>query len=322
VVADTAWRAGAALFRGGQAATEQTALEAGAPPALARDIAALPEAFPQEAGGAQGVLTRRAAPPLIHDDIEQFKVGQGEAAYMGTAEPAPTTPAGVAETVRQNAEAEKTAPQPTYAPGALGPQPTEAPIQPYAPTRDINAVVRTMAPDTFREYDALEARRDELRSNLAAEAQKLRENAEAQAPNHAEIQDLEQRIESGTTPRLAKKYEERLAALRPAHDAFMESDQFAMLTRDTDEMAQMRQELQQSDYRMRDLAPQVSAAYREAAQQFPVQEEAPAAGAPQPEQVQQAAPPEVAPPVAPEVAPQPAEAQAAPRPLRSGTISV
>ena len=280
-IADTVWRAGGALFSGLQAGAAQTAREAVASAVsggteapgeeegpLARDIAAMPEAF---MGMPHG--------------MSEYKVGAGEGAYMGTSEAA-TPPADVpGELARHEAEAAKEAPQatgapqPTYAPGALGPQPTEAPMQPYAPTRDINAVARTIAPDTFKEYDGLAARRDELRSQLSAETQKLQENAAAQAPHAAEIADLEQRLDAGTTPRLAKKYEERLATMRPDHDAFLQSDQFAMLTRDTDEMVDMRAELQKADYRMRDLAPDVGAAYKQAQQQFPEAEQAaPTAG--------------------------------------------
>ena len=218
------------------------------------------------------------SPSPVHS-LAEYKVGAGEGAYMGTSEAA-TPPADVpGELARHEAEAAKEAPtapavsganpsQPT--PPGTGTLPAEQPIaRSAAPTRDINAVARTIAPDTFKEYDGLAARRDEIRSQLSAETQKLQENAAAQAPHAAEIADLEQRLDAGTTPRLAKKYEERLATMRPDHDAFLQSDQFAMLTRDTDEMADMRQELQKADYRMRDLAPDVGAAYKQAQQQFP-----------------------------------------------------
>lgn len=306
--ADAAWRAGSALFRGGQAAVAQTGAEAGAP-ILGRDIAALPEAFMGEpfslpgqiaaapvmaptiaaakvAETAGGALIRAVRPATTLADVVNYRIGQGEGAYFGVTPPDQVqTPEAATAMARQQAEAAANANElgnvpATYAPGAVGPQvagpmPTEVTATVPPPT-DIHAAARRLAPDTFREYDTLTARRDQLRADIAAQQRTVEQNAAAQAPHAAEIADIQQRLPDAT-PRMRKKYEARLAEMQPEHDAFFESDQYALLTRPTPEMDAARAELQRTDYRMRDLAPDVTRAYREASEQFPEGETAPPA---------------------------------------------
>lgn len=151
--------------------------------------------------------------------------------------------------------------------------PYAPPVRPYAalptPPHNLDEAARQIDPGTFADYDLLSLRRDALRDEVASAQAELQASAEAQAPHAAEIADLRERLQD-TTPRLAKKYEARLAELLPAHQAFLD-DEFTMgaLTRDTPEIAALRNELMQADYRMRDLAPQVTAAYRAAAERFP-----------------------------------------------------
>jgi len=188
--------------------------------------------------------------------------------------------------------------------------PPEAPVSEPAP--DVHTIARQIAPDTFQEYDGLSARVDELRGQIADAQAELRRGAEAQAPGAAEIADLEDRLQD-TTPRLAKKYQARLDELRPAHDEFMAGDHMAVLTRDTEEIAALRQQLQAADYRMRDLAPDVTAAYREAVSRVPAVEEAPPAA---PVEAPVAAPdPAAAPVAAAPPAVTPAAAPEAPKPV-------
>ena len=122
-----------------------------------------------------------------------------------------------------------------------------------------------------------------MRDRISQASEENRTSAAAQAPHAAEIEDLNNKLASEPTPRLAKKYTARIAELQPEHDAFLESDQHAMLTRDTDQVSDMRQELQKLDYQMRDLAPQVTAAYREAGRQFPELETESVTATPAPE---------------------------------------
>ena len=105
-----------------------------------------------------------------------------------------------------------------------------------APPADVHTAARQIAPDTFEEYDALAAHQDQLRQQIADGQAELARNAEAQAPNAAEIARLQERLQD-TTPRLAKKYQARLAELTPDRDAFLaDSDGMAMLKRDTPEI--------------------------------------------------------------------------------------
>lgn len=146
------------------------------------------------------------------------------------------------------------------------------------PPATIHEAARAIDPETFSEYDALDRRKAELRAQIDDAQAEVQRNAESQAPHQAEIADLNRRLED-TTPRLAKKYQARLDEITPAHDAFADSDQMALLSRETPEIAALRQELMAADYRMRDLAPDVTAAYREAAKGFPEAAEAQAVSA-------------------------------------------
>ena len=267
-----------------QAAVEQKGIELGMPQ-LGRELAALPEAFPQEFGGAPGVLVRGYRPPIppvVQQASDLGVIGAGDLGWKGyEAIPKPgdevaATQARI-QVAREVANENRQAAMP-YAYGPTAETPA-APFQPYGAqieqvATDVHQAARQIAPETFSEYDGLYQQRDELRSQIAASQQELQERAAAQAPGAAEIADLERRLED-TTPRLAKKYEARLAELRPAHDAFL-NDEFTMgaLTRDTPEIDRMRQDLQAVDYRMRDLAPDVTAAYREAEKQFPTETQA------------------------------------------------
>lgn len=198
-------------------------------------------------------------------------------------------------------------------------------MQPYAPTlspdiaqaaepTNVHEAARQIAPDTFHEFDALSQDREALSNTIAAESEALRRNAEQQMPGADRIADYEARIQQ-MTPQMAAKYagdlRGRISDIRDSWD----QDQIAMLSRDTPEIAAMRQQLQLIDYRMRDLAPDVTAAYRSAAEQFPMQEDivpAPVAEAERPgaeptqEPAEPAATAEPLPPQS-ESAPQPAE---------------
>ena len=303
---DAAMRAGGALFSGAQAATQAAFGEAGAPN-LGRDIAAMPEAFFGQPGGL-GV-------PSLPEARSLNVIGSGEGAYFGTAERRPLPENVTADAVHglQEATANENKPGAVpsgYGPGALSPggEPTTGGIGSYEPGRlppaDIHEAARQVAPGTFAEYDELTQKRENLRSQIAAGADELRQKAEAQAPHADRIAELQEKLQD-TTPRLAKKYQAELDTLIPQRDAFL-GDEFTMsaLTRDTPEMQAMREELQRTDYRMRDLAPDVTAAYQKVAPQFPEAEQAGVAEAPQ-------AAAEPAQAAAPEATPAPPVPQAA-----------
>ena len=193
----------------------------------------------------------------------------------------------------------------------------QAELLPQAPARpaDVHAAARELAPDVFAEYDMLAARRDDLRGQIADAQAAAAKEADAQNPMAAQIAAWQARLDA-MTPRMREKYgpdlEARIAAAREGF-----ADQAAMLTRDTPEIAAMRRDLMEADYRMRDLSPEVSAAYREAAKDFPdVAERAPEPAAAVPDVV--AAPEAVAEAVRPVDTPAPVEpATAAPEASRA-----
>ena len=326
VVAGTFGLAGAALrgisavISGGQAGVAQAGVEVGAP-GLGRELAALPEAFPlagAETGGLHGVpvperadlLGRELAGHLSAAEIDHAAelgvIGPGGShEWMGTdyaSIPLKATQDSITPTVQARVSTMQETAQRDAAAGA----PAETPL---APT-DIHEAARTIAPETFAAFDPLSAQVDALRGQIATAQADLVRNAEGQAPHAAEIADLQDRLQDAT-PRLAKKYEARLAGMLPAHDAFLaDADKMALLTRDTPEIQAMREQLQRTDYQMRDLAPDVTAAYREAAKQFPeTQAEAAEPGAAQPVLTPpgSAAPERLAPAAAPAAAPIAAE---------------
>jgi hypothetical protein len=273
----------AGLFGRGMSAAVSGLQAGGEEAGLPRDISALPEAFPlfgAETGGLHGVPTlsrgemlgrelgremdRNIPTMTVHLSANEVdnaadlgligpKSRQDWAGYSG---PVTATQDSMSVRARVAGMQEDAKGQPPA---------TEAPLAP----RDIHEAARTLAPSVFAQFDPLALHVDELRGQIAEAQDALRRNAEAQAPHQAEIADLQERLQDAT-PRLAKKYEARLADLIPARDAFL-ADDFTMssLTRDTPEILAMRDGIQAAHERMADLAPEVTAAYREAAKQFP-----------------------------------------------------
>ena len=164
-------------------------------------------------------------------------LGEGEAGYYDAAPPTP-------ENIQARADSASEAGIPT-------PQP--------APPPDIHVLARRIDPDTFEQFDALAAERDQHRETvqaLGAEREASPEAAEARA----QIDTILGKV-NGVTERLTKAAADRLA------DAQARLDD--VLNRDTPEMAQARGALMDVDYQMRDLAPDVSDAYRRAADMAP-----------------------------------------------------
>ena len=320
---DAAWRSGTALLRGSQAAVAAVGeqAEAGGLPgaaALARDIAAIPEAFPRGtaelgmptppaaaehpiAPEATAEAIRALTPPDLAQARSLGVIGEGEAGWKGlgaveAAPPVEDARAAAVKRIRQAAEEQ---------PGGFG-ETAAAPSEPaISAVPDIHQIARQIDPGTFQQYDALTARQDTYRRWLDDLAETRQQNAEASAPNADEIADLQGRLETATGRRAAN-WHRRLDELLPERDAYI-ADQ---VSRDSPDMARVRQALQENDYRMRDLAEPVSAAYRSAQEQMPVAEAAASPAIP-------AATEEVAPQATPQIAPAasatvPAELSASP----------
>lgn len=165
-------------------------------------------------------------------------VGEGEAGFY---EATPPTP--------ENAAARQSAAQDIGEPMA----------PPAAPAPDIHALARRVDPETFRQYDALALERDQWRTEVARlgdERAASPKVAEAQA----QIDTIMGKVH-GVEERLTKAGAERLSAAQARLDDALKTD--------TPEMAEARSKLMQADFAMRDLAPDVSGAYRQASDMLP-----------------------------------------------------
>lgn len=131
---------------------------------------------------------------------------------------------------------------------------------PEAPAFDIHAAARQIAPEVFEGpegYDALDAQRQTLRNSLADITE--RHSAEATQDIDAKLAEFPGEHPEQVFDKAAGLHDERQAIL-----------QRIRTQGDTPEIADLRRAILETDYKMRDLSPQVSAAYREAQERGPV----------------------------------------------------
>lgn len=213
-----------------------------------------------EEGAVGGAVTREAAQAARASDAAAARaagvVAEGEAGFYDVH---PLTPE--AATARVSAA-------------------DEAGIEPPAPLPpppDVHALARRIDPETFGEYDALNAEAAIHRDTIAQLGAERAASPEALAAQ-ADIDTIMGRV-NNVPSRLTNAARGRLEAAQARLDD--------ILTTDTPEMAQARGKLLDADYAMRDLAVDVSAAYRSAREIAPdLPETAPAeqpAGAPEAE---------------------------------------
>lgn len=244
---------------------------------LAKDVAAMPEAF-QGSLHPMGVPKLKADIPLSAAERAMQSFDNAQAARA-------TDALALANRARELgiigdgtvAETPKVAPDPIAAKEAQSAvekatiAETKAPAaEVVPPAKDVHAVAREIAPEIFTEYDDLANRKETFRRWID-ELRSTREDAvKAEAPHSAEISYLQGKLaDPEVTPRMRKKYEARLEPLIEERDAYIAEK----TSGDSPDMAKVRERLMQTDYRMRDLSPQVSEAYREARTRLP--EEAP-----------------------------------------------
>jgi hypothetical protein len=200
--------------------------------------------------GVGGAVTTAAARTARAADAVTARaagvIGEGEAGYY---EAQPLTP--------ENASARTDAAE----------QAGIEPPQPQPPAPDVHALARRINPDTFEQYDALNYEAEQHRATIARLNEEREASPEVMAAK-AGVNDL-----LGITPETAESgsVEGRLSAFAAtAPDEAMARLDAAMgrldraLTEDTPEMAEARDKLMDAQFAMRDLAPDVSAAYRQA----------------------------------------------------------
>lgn len=251
-------------FAGAQAAIAQAGVEIGQPK-LGEDIAGYIGTGSPELAGLP-----HAAPLDVPKARSLGVIGEGEAGYFGTKAPDPVTEADRAQAVKtvvqRQAEEPAVSGTPSPKPAQAAPVAAEAPV---ATPPDIHTVARQIAPDTFQEYDALSQRQDTFRRWINELDETRQQQVEAEAPHGDEIQDLQSRLDDpDTTKRLAKKYQDRLESLQSERDAYIDEHTQG----DSPDMARIRQELMNTDHRMRDIGPDVATAYRQAQEQIGTQE--------------------------------------------------
>jgi hypothetical protein len=216
---------------------------------------------------ARGILGRPDPTLAQVADAKVAGAGMTESVFRGTEEPDPAAMASAHDTAATEA-------------AMLG---TETPAEP-----DLHAVARQMHPETFAAYDALSQQRDTYREWLSDlggqrdEAFPAREDVKAVSDQIDTILDKV----GGVEDKLTKKASARLEDLRSQFDEL-----HATAKTDTPEMQAVRKRLMETDEQMRDLSPEVSAAYRRAEERTRVVEE-PAEPAAAPETTAAETPPE------------------------------
>lgn len=165
-------------------------------------------------------------------------LGEGDKGFYGAEPPTP-------ENLQARAEAAKDA--------------GIEPVPPTPPAADIHELARRVDPETFSQYDALSVERE----RLSAEVRNM--NTErAASPEYAtasqQIETILDRV-NGVEDRLTKAAAARLEDARGRLDDIVRTD--------TPDQAALRQQLTQTDFTMRELAPQVSQAYRTAQDMLP-----------------------------------------------------
>ncbi len=205
-----------------------------------------------------GLMHKAEIPHEITQARSVGAIGESESSYFGLKEPTP----------EQSVAREQAATQ------------VEAvrPPEPVVPeVKDIHATAREIAPETFAKYDALDSQKDTLRTQLEDLRTKRDEEFGVTPPHADEIQTVNTQIEdlldkvNGVEDRLTKRQASKLEDLRSQYDDLSEKSQ-TVAQQDTPEMATLRSQMAQLDYAKRDMAADVSAAYREAQSRIPQEE--------------------------------------------------
>lgn len=202
--------------------------------------------------GANGI------PHVVNEGRSVGAIGESEASYFSLKEPTPE------QSIARQQAAEK----------------IESPEQSIATVpeiKDIHTLAREVAPETFAKYDALDIQKNTLQIQLKDLATKRDEEFGENPPHAEEVKAVNTEIDNllgkvkGIENKLTKRQATKLEDLRKQYDDLADKSQIAS-AQDTPDMAEIRSQIQQIDYAKRDMAVDVSAAYREAQNRMPEQE--------------------------------------------------
>ncbi len=133
------------------------------------------------------------------------------------------------------------------------------PMPPEPPAPDIHALARRIDPETFEQYDALALAREQHRETIATLGEERINSPEA-LESQGQIDTILGKV-NNVPSRLTNAATERLNAAQERLDTILHTD--------SPEMTAARNGLMNADFAMRDLAPEVSEAYRQAADMMP-----------------------------------------------------
>ena len=222
-------------------------------------LGSIPEGFMPELGISHGAMgaSEAAASERVLDASRARSVGavgEGEAGFYDAAHLAH-------EDMRARTDAAREAG-------------IDAAPQPASPPVDLHELARRVDPDTFSQYDALAQERaaaHEEFMRLSGESREEWPEVTSARRDLNELIGLEPDV-----PALSEHFDERLRAVAAsAPDALLDkvADAYGRLddalTMPTDAMEDARRRMQEADFKMRDLSPQVSEAYRQAADMTP-----------------------------------------------------
>lgn len=291
IATNVPFQAGASLFKGVQNVVSKIGEDIGGP-ALGRDLAlALENAgimHPASYGRFQS-LHEAAVVSTIKEGVANGIVGVPESVAMGLKEP---TPAQRIKMEKAQQELPSNQEKITYyndqinnLQEAIKRNPVkedifQAKIKEIEDIRNnieaqerrstgltIDRAVRMEKPEIFAEYDAAESRINLLRDNIARLKDEHKSQLEQTAPHTDEIKELRSSLEEKSA-RQQKIAQKKIDELTDKRQQWID-EQYAS---ETPEISKLRQGIQDLDIKRRELAPEVSEAYRNERAKRPAEE--------------------------------------------------
>lgn len=215
------------------------------------------EQFAEYALTTPAFMGAHEVPPQITAARSVGAIGESEASYFGLTEPTPEQSIAREQAASHNMPSLNEADLTEQSP--IKEQPSTPVIE-----KNVHDIAREVSPEIFNEYDTLNTQRNTIGKWMSDLSDNRRQDAEANAPHNEEIAELQDKLENANV-RKSKIYQAKIDDLIEQNNQYIEEQ----IAKDTPDIKLVREQLQKIDYRMRDLAPDVSAAYREADSRIP-----------------------------------------------------